>query len=492
MPLFQKNPPKQTISNNDIDPDAVSILRRLNKAGHTAYLVGGSVRDLILGRIPKDFDIATSASPRQVRNLFRNAFVIGRRFKLVLVRFGDKQIEVATFRRSPEPDDDADNDEVGALYVDSDNLFGTPEEDAIRRDFTVNALFYDITSSKIIDYTGGLRDASKRVLRSIGNPAIRFREDPVRMLRAVRLSARLDFEIHSESAKAITRHCGEIMLAAKPRLFEEIGRLFTYNKSEEAFRRLWATKLMSEMLPEVDEYINLTGKKKSHFWDYLAAFDSMPPSEETDKRSPHFIQDAPLRMAVLLAPLYIHKCKREEYKDSVDTLQIAETLIDSVLVHPYSTNSWRVPRLMCEDAAHILDSLFFQADENIRRTKYFRRPWLYTAIQFWKIFAIATGGKSDDLLIQSWEKAYDDFAAKHLNAGDGGAGRRNVSDSEWEHTELFPNRMKGSQDRSGGKKRRRRRKHSKSNGEGNKAETQSSGSNGGESATKQTEATQQK
>ena len=486
MPLFQKNPSKQTISNNDIDPDAVSILRRLNKAGHTAYLVGGSVRDLILGRTPKDFDIATSASPRQVRKLFRNAFVIGRRFKLVLVRFGEKQIEVATFRRSPEPDDDADNDEVGALYVDSDNFFGTPEEDAMRRDFTVNALFYDITSSKIIDYTGGLRDASKRVLRSIGDPAIRFREDPVRMLRAVRLSARLDFDIHPVSARAITRHCGEIMLAAKPRLFEEIGRLFTYNKSEEAFRRLWATKLMSEMLPEVDEYINLTGKKKSHFWDYLAALDAMPASEETDKRSPYFIQEAPLRMAVLLAPLYIHKCKRERERGSVDTLLIAETLIDVVLVHPYSTNSWRVPRLMCEDAAHILDSLFFQTDENIRRTKYFRRPWIYTAMQFWKIFATATGGKSDDILIHSWESAYNDFAAKHI--GKSGAGRQGESDSEWEHTELFPGRTADGQNKSGGKKRRRRRRRGKGHDEGNKAGGQSREAKGGESATKHIEA----
>lgn len=289
MSFLSRRKIENTIPIQSIDPDALTVLRRLHRAGFIAYLVGGGVRDLLLQRAPKDFDVATNASPNQIRRLFRNAFIIGRRFRLVLVVFGTKQIETATFRRSPTPEElEATEDPtVGALYQSADNAFGTPEEDALRRDFTVNGLFYDIESAKIIDYTGGLRDLAKRTLRSIGDPNIRFREDPVRMLRAVRLAARLDFTIHTESAKAISRHCGEIMQASKPRLFEEVTRLFTFCKGHDAFQMLWKSGLMAELMPAVATYVENSGGTQSPLWRYLAALDALGADlETTDRESP--------------------------------------------------------------------------------------------------------------------------------------------------------------------------------------------------------------
>src|SRR5207247_2843697 len=195
------------ISRRDIDADALKVLYRLRQFDHVAYLVGGSVRDLLLGRRPKDFDIGTSAHPYQVEKLFRNCWIIGRRFRLAHVRFGPKIIEVATFRRQVEPGEEVAQDGVpvpepstpqGQQLAHHDNTFGTPEEDAVRRDFTINALFYDIATYSIIDYVGGLEDLRAGVVRSIGDPEVRFREDPVRMMRAVALASRLDFTIDQQ------------------------------------------------------------------------------------------------------------------------------------------------------------------------------------------------------------------------------------------------------------------------------------------------------
>src|SRR5258707_11353291 len=219
---------EHSISRRDIDPDALKVLYRLHEHEHVAYLVGGSVRDLLLGRRPKDFDIGTSAHPHQVKKLFRNCWIIGRRFRLAHVKFGPKTIEVATFRRQVDPaelpsDEPAVDEALEAApetplapnasieeqvqsegthlakvrahdrLIHRDNVFGTPEEDAFRRDFTINALFYDIATFSIIDYVGGLKDLEHRLIRSIGEPGGRFLEDPVSKIRAVVFAARLDF-----------------------------------------------------------------------------------------------------------------------------------------------------------------------------------------------------------------------------------------------------------------------------------------------------------
>ena len=224
---------QHSISRKEIDPDALKVLYRLHQNEYVAYLVGGSVRDLLLGRKPKDFDIGTSAHPYQVKRLFKNCWIIGRRFRLAHVRFGPKAIEVATFRRlvsaqeleaSDEqapgvplghpPDQAADDGQQPDRLLHRDNTFGTPEEDAFRRDFTINALFYDIGTFSIIDYTGGLQDLRDGVVRSIGDPVERFQEDPVRMLRAVAMAARLGFRIDEPIDAAISAHRGDIARSA--------------------------------------------------------------------------------------------------------------------------------------------------------------------------------------------------------------------------------------------------------------------------------------
>lgn len=273
-----------SISRKQIDPDALKVLYRLHQNDHIAYLVGGSVRDLLLGRRPKDFDIGTSAHPYQVKRLFKNCWIIGRRFRLAHVRFGAKTIEVATFRRKVTPqelaaaeehegipltvDDHPHASEHHDRLVHRDNTFGTPEEDAFRRDFTINALFYDIASFSIIDYTGGLKDLQEGLLRCIGAPEERFQEDPVRMLRAVAMAARLGFRIDPPIDAAINSHCGEIARSAPARLMEEFYKLLRSGASEHAFRMLADRRLLGPIAPELQD---AAGPK---LWSSLAAVDA--------------------------------------------------------------------------------------------------------------------------------------------------------------------------------------------------------------------------
>ncbi len=265
---------QHTVSRKNIDKDALNVMHRLNRNGHKAYLVGGSVRDLLLGRDPKDFDVSTSAKPNQVKKLFRNCFLVGRRFRLAHIRFGyHKIIETSTFRRQPEPGDDADDPNASLVQKD-DNAFGTPKEDAFRRDFTINGLFYDLKDFSIIDHVGGLADLKKGIIRCIGDPNVRFREDPVRMMRAVRFASRLGFKIDPASRKAILKHYKDIETPPAARLLEETYRLFAFHASEPAFFLLWQTKLMSVMFPEVDKYLAKNGKEDANLWRYLAALDS--------------------------------------------------------------------------------------------------------------------------------------------------------------------------------------------------------------------------
>src|SRR6188508_2270233 len=218
MPLRVLSRPEHAVSRKDIDPDALKVLYRLKNHGFLAYLVGGGVRDLLLSRKPKDFDIGTNAHPQQIKKLFRNCFVIGRRFRLCHIRFGRKVVEVSTFRRQAPA-------EEGDPLIKRDNTFGSPEEDAFRRDFTVNALFYDIATFSVIDYVSGLEDLTNRLIRTIGDPEVRFREDPVRMLRAVALAARLGFTIHRDTLEAVRFLRGEIMKSSPARILDELYKI---------------------------------------------------------------------------------------------------------------------------------------------------------------------------------------------------------------------------------------------------------------------------
>jgi poly(A) polymerase len=270
-----------------LDPDATSVLVRLHRAGHRAYLVGGCVRDLLLGGTPKDFDIATSARPRQVKKVFRNSRIIGRRFRLVHVMFGpNKAIEVSTFRRDPNAGDDApepaqeeferDPDPTGAaawesrppprdepdeaeenldededLLIREDNVYGSEAEDAVRRDFTINGLFYDVESQTVLDYVGGVVDLRRRVLRTIGESARRVREDPVRILRAVKFAVRLDLSFDPGLAAAMAEHHDDLRRSAAPRVFEEILRMLGGPKPDRAVELLARLGVLRVLFPEL-------------------------------------------------------------------------------------------------------------------------------------------------------------------------------------------------------------------------------------------------
>src|SRR6476620_3622706 len=310
------------ISRRDIDPGALKVLYRLHEHHYIAYLVGGSVRDLLLNRHPKDFDLGTSAHPHQVKKLFRNCWIIGRRFRLAHVKFGTQTIEVATFRRQvdstgvtaeaeiaealeaeaeepvmdPSTVVEALDPEHERTYAEEatpehrrqprandrlihrDNTYGTPEEDAFRRDFTVNALFYDIGTFSIIDYVGGLADLEGRLIRCIGDPEVRFLEDPVRMLRAVVLSARLEFTIDQPILDAIAVHRHEIARSAPARLLEEYYKILRSGHAEEAMRQLRATKLMKEITPELSVAPDALWRSIAALDRYRARFQSAPDS----------------------------------------------------------------------------------------------------------------------------------------------------------------------------------------------------------------------
>lgn len=302
------------ISRRDIDPDALKVLYRLRQFDHIAYLVGGSVRDLLLGRRPKDFDVGTSAHPYQVKKLFRNCWIIGRRFRLAHVRFGAKVIEVATFRRQVEPGEEIVAEGVPAPLhgegdhrpgghahapeshlIHRDNTFGTPEEDAFRRDFTINALFYDIATFSVIDYVGGLDDLRAGIVRAIGDPEVRVREDPVRMMRAVALAARLDFTIDSPLLSAIRRHRLELARSSAPRLLEEYYKILRAGAAEKTFRSLATVGLLEPISRELHE------GAADPLWRSLAALDKYRRRFES---TPETLTN-PILLGTLLVPLRV-------------------------------------------------------------------------------------------------------------------------------------------------------------------------------------------
>jgi poly(A) polymerase len=280
---------EHNVSRKDIDDDALKVLYRLKNHGFRAYLVGGGVRDLLLGRRPKDFDIGTDAHPQQVKKLFRNCFVVGRRFRLCHVRFGRKVVEVSTFRKQAPA-------EEGDTLIRRDNTFGTPEEDAFRRDFTVNALFYDIATFSVIDYVEGLRDLQDRVMRTIGDPAERFREDPVRMLRAVALAARLGFTIDRDSLEAIRFLRGDIVKSSPARILDEFYKILRQGASRRTFQMLHDLGLLAYLLPEADQAIAEQGER------LLGSLSRLDDYRNAGLAAPEELTN-PLLMGTLLVPL---------------------------------------------------------------------------------------------------------------------------------------------------------------------------------------------
>lgn len=297
---------EHTISRKKMEEEALKVLYRLHNSGHKAYLVGGAVRDLLLGRKPKDYDVATDAKPDEIRKLFVNSRLIGRRFRLAHVMFkGRKVIEVSTFRRTPllpEVEESRDGEEDARdLLIREDNTWGSPQQDAYRRDLTINALFYNIADFSIIDYVGGLADLHAELIRTIGDPNIRFREDPVRMIRAVEYSARLGFEMDPNIVKSIKKHRKDLRRASDSRMSDELLHLLRSGTAQNAFTKLLDLGLLEVLHPDL--HTALMSAKEERFFKELAVVDSWIKSGERvrDVSLYSILYNAPLRQAVASA-----------------------------------------------------------------------------------------------------------------------------------------------------------------------------------------------
>jgi len=315
-----------------IDPDAAKVMRRLVKGGYEAYLVGGGVRDLLVDITPKDFDVATSARPDDVRRLFRNSRIIGRRFRLVHVLFGGgKVIETATFRRAPQQ---ADNDSED-LLIRTDNVFGDAHEDALRRDFTINALFYDLEHHVVLDWVGGMPDIGRRTVHTIGDPSVRFREDPVRILRAIKFSARLDFGISPEVYDAMVECRAALARAAKPRLFDELLKLLRCGSAHRALWLMWEIGLLDVLLPELSTYLADQPEEEDTLWRLLDAVDTV-----TRERGP--LDDVVLVTILLAEPL------KEACNGARDRVDAAYRFLEAIV------DRLNVPRRIAEPVRRVV------------------------------------------------------------------------------------------------------------------------------------------
>lgn len=307
------------VSRKLISDNALKVLYRLNKAGFSAYLVGGSVRDLLLERKPKDFDVATDAHPEQVRKIFRNSRIIGRRFRLVHVYYHGEVIEVSTFRANSEEITRESSEEMPVM-VSSDNTYGTIEEDAWRRDFTVNALYYNIKNFSVMDYAGGMLDLRHRLIRMIGDPVQRFHEDPVRLLRAIRLSAKLGFKIEPNTEAPVFKLPNLLWHVAPARLFDEILKLFFEGNAMVTYTSLLHYGYMRILFPITYEAIKERRIKSDMQFIRLAM-------EATDKRfadekslNPGFLMAVLLWPAVQLRMAASKVHRKKQYQKLLDTV----------------------------------------------------------------------------------------------------------------------------------------------------------------------------
>lgn len=312
------------IRHNLIDPHAMTVLQQLHEAGYTAYLVGGSVRDLLLNQKPKDFDISTSAKPEEIKALFkRSCILIGRRFRLAHIRFNNQIIEVATFRSG-------DPSEEGLIV--QDNIWGSPEEDVMRRDFTINGLFYDPSDHKIIDYVGGFEDLHAHYLRTIGDPALRFQQDPVRMLRMQKFRARFGFNVDPMALEMLNIYRYEIKKSSCARVLEEIFRMLESGYSESFFRLLVEEKFLEILFPHLNEYFH-THLEKS-LYAYLSAADSINKRREKKQILNRSILTAAVVYPILESKVQEYFVNHNKMPNIGSVMEITHQLIHKLLFEP--------------------------------------------------------------------------------------------------------------------------------------------------------------
>ncbi|MFE8596900.1 polynucleotide adenylyltransferase PcnB [Archangium violaceum] len=399
------------IDPDKLDPDALKVIHRLLSHGHQAYFVGGCVRDLMLGRKPKDFDIATSAHPGEVRAIFRNCRLIGRRFRLAHIYFkGGKIIEVSTFRANPTEldasngvtaadtgaengeEEGSETEESQDLLITHDNVFGTAEQDARRRDFTMNGLFYDVAEGQVIDYVRGRRDIDERYIRTIGDPEIRMREDPVRILRAVRFAAKLGLDIESRTYAAMEGAVEDLPRCAPARLLEETFRLIRGGVAAPTLRLLAALDALKVLLPPVAAYFKENGRRgRDTFYAFAEALDRRVSTGE------------PLDDAILLAALLVPIAQTApvvESQDPAERPSVAQS-IEELLAE--FVQSARLPRRIAERCRLLLIAQRTLTGERRRRTGAFRRhPLFNDALIVFEISVEATGQHREAL--EAWKR----------------------------------------------------------------------------------------
>lgn len=385
------------VSRKNIDLNAVKVLYRLHHAGYDAYLVGGAVRDLMLNRRPKDFDISTNARPQEIRRLFRNSRIIGRRFRLAHIYFREGIVEVSTFRRNPDLKQQANG--PGEMLITDDNVFGTPEEDAFRRDFTVNALIYNIADYSVVDYVGGIRDLERSVIRVIGDPDVRFCEDPVRMLRACEMAGRLDFRIDSDAVAAIRRNVGEIEKASPARLSEEIGQILHSGSAAPILRRARDVGLLEVFLPEA--YTVLTVADEA-----AVGFQRIPEILDHMTNSGRQLAEPALLGSLLLPAILL----RRRDIEALNQRPISRSALRSLTEDSVDSFARRfmLARAKVEGVHQVLWA-FHRLGERwgsaASRVQFARQPGFDEALALLEIMVSATGAGAETL--ESWQQIQD-------------------------------------------------------------------------------------
>jgi poly(A) polymerase len=412
--------PPPEIDPSLLDPDALKVLRHLRRNGHQAYLVGGCVRDLLLGCKPKDFDVATSANPEQVRQTFRNCRLIGRRFRLAHIYFrGQKTIEVATFRKNPGEESVGEEPAPPEtdLLISEDNVFGTAEEDARRRDFTINGLFYDVGLGEVIDYVGGRADLEARRICTIGSPEIRLREDPVRALRAIRFAAKLNLTIEPGTWAAIQKQITEIARCAPARVLEETLRLLRCGASARAVQLLREAGALPALLPSVAQFLDqATPVEAERFYALLKVMDDRIQSGlPTD--------DALLLAALLLRLVRTHGAETAADGGETKTSNpSALATIEPILTE--LTRTARLPRRIAEGARLLLLAQGALLGERRRRgspTRFMRSPHFADALVLMAANVQASGEGSEALA--RWRARESEVAPKSARASSSEAPR---------------------------------------------------------------------
>ena len=384
------------ISRREISTNAVKVLYRLHNAGYKAYLVGGSVRDLMLGRRPKDYDVGTDAKPNEIRRLFSNSRIIGRRFRLVHVYFHDGEIvEVSTFRKDPDPEEQ--RGEPGELLITSDNTYGTPEQDAFRRDFTINALFYNIGDYSVIDYVGGIDDLDRKLVHVIGDPDKRFREDPVRMLRACEFAGRLGFGIETKTQEAIHRHRKELDKASPARVTEEIAQLLRCGHAGAAMQWMLDLGLLEVMLPEAYAMVAAGERGLGDFGQILPVIDRMV-------RSGRQLSDIGLLAALLLPKVLLRRYDIEALDQRPMSRSALDTLVQEE-VTPFLSR-FTVSNLKSQQIVQALIGFQRLCEPNWslpEKVRFTRKPYFDDARLLFEILVEATGGGGEALA--EWDAA---------------------------------------------------------------------------------------